>query len=224
VSTTATAPAGWYSNPSDETTQRWWNGIAWTEHVSAGPPVPLVAAVPLLPSVPSEPLVASVPSVPAIPSVPWAQTGYDNRATATAWVPTTVQSPNTVWIWLLAFGLFISAFSVVVAQGLLLAIVGAGSSAPVAIIVGFIIGLAPVWVFAGLDIRALRHRGFQTASILFMLLIPPLVYFAARARMLKRDGVRSRGPEIAFLIVMAISLGSRIIGAIGAVSVLGSSL
>ncbi|MCS0498009.1 DUF2510 domain-containing protein [Protaetiibacter mangrovi] len=30
-------PAGWYENPADPTQVRWWNGIAWTDHVQAKP-------------------------------------------------------------------------------------------------------------------------------------------------------------------------------------------
>ena len=153
---------------------------------------------------------------PAFASVPWVQ-----AATTTAW-PTTVQSPNTVWIWLLAFAPLITGIAVGVAQGLLLVVgmatAGAGSSPGVPLFIGLVIGLIPVWVFAGLDIRALRQRGYHTTSILFMLLAPPLVYFAVRGRRLSRDGVRSRGPELAFLIVIAINIALGIIRAIGVVS------
>lgn len=223
MSTTTTAPAGWYPNPLDAATQRWWDGVSWTEHVS--------------PELPTVQKTVEATLVPAIPSVPWAQTGASRggaaypgtgyarigspgspyQGTPASW-STTVQSPNTVWIWLLAFGPYISAVAIGVAQGVLLGIgmaaVGGGSPPAAMGLLGLVIGMVPVWVFAGLDIRSLRQRGYQTASILFMLLVPPLVYFAARARKLKRDGVRSRGPEIAFLIVVAVYIGTAIIGAI----------
>ncbi|GAB3128273.1 DUF2510 domain-containing protein [Glaciibacter psychrotolerans] len=41
-------PAGWYVDPTTETTLRWWNGLAWTDHVSALPelvPAPRIAPV-----------------------------------------------------------------------------------------------------------------------------------------------------------------------------------
>ncbi|MFF2372253.1 DUF2510 domain-containing protein [Agromyces sp. NPDC058110] len=32
----ATAPAGWYPDPSGAPAQRWWDGAAWTEHSAPG--------------------------------------------------------------------------------------------------------------------------------------------------------------------------------------------
>jgi hypothetical protein len=169
--------------------------------------------------------------------VPWAQggvshgsagypgTGYArignpgsaHQGNPASW-PTAVQSPNTVWIWLLAFGPFITAVAVGIAQGVLLSIgmaaVGEGSTPAALGLLGVLVGLIPVWVFAGLDIRTLRQRGYQTAGIRYMLIVPPLLYFAMRARKLKKDGVRSRGPEIALLIVVAVYIGNAIIGAV----------
>ena len=232
MSTTTTAPAGWYPNPLDATTQRWWDGVSWTEHltpvmVAAEETAPVAEIAPAFAAEPSKLTLPSFDTLPgggtsyspfpeSIPSVPWAP-----AASTTAW-PTTVQSPNTIWIWLLAFAPLITGIAVGVAQGLLLVIgmatAGAGSSPGVPLFIGLVIGLIPVWVFAGLDIRALRQRGYHTTSILFMLLAPPLVYFAVRARRLSRDGVRSRGPELAFLIVIAINIALGIIRAIGVVS------
>ncbi len=57
---------------------------------------------------------------------------------------------------------------------------GAGLIAiPAAIIFG--------WIFAGLDIGALRKRGYRPPSILWMLLLPPIGYFIARSVKLRRD-------------------------------------
>lgn len=33
---TSTPPAGWYPDPSGEAAARWWDGTAWTEHVTGG--------------------------------------------------------------------------------------------------------------------------------------------------------------------------------------------
>ena len=38
-----TTPPGWYPNPADGTSLRWWDGARWTEHVA--PAMPRVAAV-----------------------------------------------------------------------------------------------------------------------------------------------------------------------------------
>jgi hypothetical protein len=32
----STAPPGWYPDPTDDFERRWWDGDAWTEHVSTG--------------------------------------------------------------------------------------------------------------------------------------------------------------------------------------------
>jgi Protein of unknown function (DUF2510) len=275
MSTTTTAPAGWYPNPLDAATQRWWDGVSWTEHVSpelaavqktveatAPEPIPVTetarATLPSFDTLPSAgasympPVESTTPAhgglvVPAIPSVPWAQgsvshggagypgTGYARignpgspyQGNPASW-STTIQSPNTVWIWLLAFGPIITAVAVGVAQGVLLSIgmasVGAENTPPALGLLGVLIGLVPVWVFAGLDIRMLRERGYHTAGIRYMLIVPPLLYFAMRARKLKQDGVRSRGPEIALLIVIAVYIGNAIIGAIIAASMLAPLL
>ena len=37
-----------------------------------------------------------------------------------------------------------------------------------------VIGLSPLWIFADLDGRSLRKRGFQTPSVLWMLLLPAI--------------------------------------------------
>ena len=34
---TRVVPAGWYDDPASPTRVRWWNGIAWTEHVADKP-------------------------------------------------------------------------------------------------------------------------------------------------------------------------------------------
>jgi len=30
-------PAGWYDDPASRRKVRWWNGVAWTEHVATKP-------------------------------------------------------------------------------------------------------------------------------------------------------------------------------------------
>jgi uncharacterized Tic20 family protein len=42
-------PPGWYPDPNAPGRQRWWNGMAWTEHVAA-PQAPVQAPAPGLPS------------------------------------------------------------------------------------------------------------------------------------------------------------------------------
>jgi len=43
-SATRVVPAGWYDDPASPERVRWWNGISWTEHVTAKPERPTVVA------------------------------------------------------------------------------------------------------------------------------------------------------------------------------------
>jgi hypothetical protein len=58
---------GWYPDPMDKGSERWWNGSAWTEHRRGGA-VP-VAAVPAAPAVPASPYGVGLPmgGVPGAP-------------------------------------------------------------------------------------------------------------------------------------------------------------
>lgn len=40
MSGVGTIPAGWYADPSVPGQQRYWDGVAWTEHTAPGAPVP----------------------------------------------------------------------------------------------------------------------------------------------------------------------------------------
>lgn len=52
----ADAPKGWYPNPEDELTERWWDGYRWTDATRpATPPVPDPPSVPPPPTVPDPP-------------------------------------------------------------------------------------------------------------------------------------------------------------------------
>ncbi|WP_376784142.1 DUF2510 domain-containing protein [Demequina capsici] len=35
--------AGWYNDPNDPSTSRWWDGANWTDHTKSAEPVPSVA-------------------------------------------------------------------------------------------------------------------------------------------------------------------------------------
>jgi hypothetical protein len=42
------APPGWYPDPHESTSQRYWSGSAWTEHTSTGAPQPTAVGEPLV--------------------------------------------------------------------------------------------------------------------------------------------------------------------------------
>lgn len=45
VESGALPPAGWYPDPRDPSSRRWWDGLAWTGHVRTPEPAPVVAPV-----------------------------------------------------------------------------------------------------------------------------------------------------------------------------------
>ena len=73
-------PAGWYSDPSDTGSQRWWNGAGWTEHrqrIAATPPASAYAS-----SVYPEPHApASSPSSAYVPMSQHADWAYSSTST-----------------------------------------------------------------------------------------------------------------------------------------------
>lgn len=65
MTTPTTAPAGWYADPHQPEALRYFDGSAWTEHVSATP-----AAAPAVPSQPAFGLAYQPTSRPATGSSP----------------------------------------------------------------------------------------------------------------------------------------------------------
>lgn len=204
--------AGWYPDPRNAEAQwRWWNGRDWTHETAprrSGIVAPVFAptAAPVIP--------ASAPMAPAT-----GRTVYREPAAPS------VASPNTPWIWVLAFSVYIFAAIAGTVQGVaIVALPGDSATQTLAAGGALLLGLVPLWVFAELDGRALRARGFEAPSVLWMLALPPLVYFAVRARKLKRVGARSKGPEIALLIVVALQVVGGALGAMFAYSVIQAFL
>jgi uncharacterized protein DUF2510 len=48
--TSPAPPAGWYTDPSDQAGQRWWDGQAWSSHVAPAAAQPAVATIPVQPT------------------------------------------------------------------------------------------------------------------------------------------------------------------------------
>lgn len=185
--------AGWYPDPENGAAQwRWWDGRDWT------------------------PETAPRAGAPVVRRADWGWAEAPPAPTAAA--PST--NANTPWIWILAFSLYVWAFVAGLGQGIVYSLLP--RTDPNFTLFGaaaLVIGLIPLWIFADLDGRALRKRGFPAPSVLWMLLLPPLVYFAVRARKLKRASARSKGPEIALLIVVALQILAGIAGGLFAYSI-----
>jgi len=117
------------------------------------------------------------------------------------------ESATTPWIWLLAFSPVI-AVAIAGALEFFVAPILAASAGLDASTTGLAIGavsLLPIWLIAGLDISALRRRGFTPPSVLWILLLTPLAYFLARGRAVSREGASARGPWITYLVnVLAV--------------------
>ena len=184
--------AGWYPDPHDGSRVRWLDGRAWTDRTRTTPPAPFTW----------ETGSAIAPTAPTPFAVPTA------RAPAA--------SASTVWIWLLAFGLYLWGVPAGLIDGIWLSLVPEAQRditiGLVAFVVSMVVGLVPLWVFAGLDIRALGARRLPAPSILWMLLLPPLGYFLARRSALKGTGARWRGPQLALAIIVGSQLMSAIVG------------
>ncbi|MBU4464425.1 MAG: DUF2510 domain-containing protein [Actinobacteria bacterium] len=80
---TTSAP-GWYDDPWNPTSIRYWDGAAWTGHVQPRPGAEASAGTPVEPPASAAPTVPATPTEPVTPTVP---------AAPGAW--------NTVWIWLI---------------------------------------------------------------------------------------------------------------------------
>jgi hypothetical protein len=126
-------------------------------------------------------------------------------------------SPNTPGIWLLAAMPLMS-----IPLGFVLGVVFSIAGVPeqIAGLVGSGVGLGLNWTFAALDQRALAQRGYHAPSVWWMLLLPPLCYFIARGKSVRRESMRAWPPELLYvgslLLLMAAALALAF--AVGALS------
>lgn len=265
------ADAGWYHDPSDSGSWRWWDGATWTSHVrpkeataSIAVVQPVVAqpvaaqpvmqpvmqpvdAQPVIPQ-PAQPIqpiapVSLTPATPASEQEYWhspaaeiveipgrsltSHSSYSNMNPGSK--PYHVQhewgdvgSPQTPGIWLLAamplitFGLAVvlSTFA-----GVLQVTTGASLSVPN--IVFSVASVVASWIFAGLDIKALGERGYRPPKIWWMLLLPPLAYFIARGKVVRREGQRAWPPELLYFLSIIVVLAIFVLSVAVVISMLG---
>ncbi|MCV7252399.1 DUF4352 domain-containing protein [Mycobacterium hackensackense] len=88
--TTPPTPAGWYPDPDGTGGQRYWDGTAWTEHLTPAqaPPAPPVPAAPAEPSAPQEPTSwpSELPPWPDVEMPSWEQAASE-QPTAVVNIP-----------------------------------------------------------------------------------------------------------------------------------------
>lgn len=194
--------AGWYPDPRSPAAQwRWWDGSEWTAETSARPDAPVARAkdwgwdTPVVAEAP--PATGKPIKAPREPKTP-------REPKAVADQPT---SANTGAIWLLAFAPWLYAIiaAALFAAGTyalgtdpsMLPLLGAGAG---------VVALIPLVIIAELDGRALRKRDLPAPSSLLVVILAALIYVLVRSRMLRAEGARSRGPEVALVIVWIITV------------------
>jgi Protein of unknown function (DUF2510) len=106
-------------------------------------------------------------------------------------------SPNTPGIWLLALTPLIGPSVYFAIQ---IAMQAGGLSGPVPTIIASVAVLLVSWIFAALDSRALADRGYHPPSVAWMLLFPPLAYFIARGRAVRRETKSAWAPELVYIL------------------------
>jgi hypothetical protein len=217
-----TTPAGWFPDPAGSGNLRWWDGAAWTEHLTPRPtpmPTPVVqaptapaAAAPGMPTVAGEPYVPFQGSLSQSPNgTAYGQGGF---AGPSQW--------NTASAWILAFSpLYTSAVIVLI---FILTAAGNPSNATPATsgsIFGADIVLIIVEVLLAVsDRRKLRSYGFQQTASVWWILLGPVIYLIVRAVNVWREARHGIAPMITNIVVTVVS--GVLIGTLAAVSVIAS--
>lgn len=147
---TRVVPAGWYEDPADAGQVRWWNGIAWTDHIQPKPTTEAEAETAELEKHFSEP-------------------------TATVRPRTRKLSSSTSSSWLLAFTPLLAAIIAAVAVVLPLYSTISTPTILALLVVPYL--LSVLWAF--LDVRKLKRWGHTPPSALWGLL-GPLIYLIVR--------------------------------------------
>jgi hypothetical protein len=123
-------------------------------------------------------------------------------------------SPHTAGVWLLAVSpvLYqVVAFLLGVAQGL-----SGGAFGPYLLLVVFAVTTGLNWIFAVIDQRQLRERGYHPAPVGWMLLVPPIAYLIARGRVVRHEGKSAWPPELVFVLTFGTFAALNVLSRIGA--------
>lgn len=174
------APPGWYVDPSGTGRRRWWNGIAWTNHMEGDR-----VAQAYVPGAVEQPVLSSSTSVN-----PWP-----------VWALVLLPLVALAQFLTIDFGAFLrDAIVAAETDGLLVPPPGL----LVAQLVGWVSYIGTV-VLAYLDWRALRRRGVVRPFHWAFAFLPQLVYLIGRAVVLRRRVGRGQSPVWIFLLVSTVS-------------------
>jgi hypothetical protein len=166
-----TTPAGWYPDPGDAGSQRYWDGARWTEHTAPAAPAtapptapaagPIGTAVPGYAPAPSAVTISPAVIVGGLGAVlilvstvlPWIDVaGFSENAFEKnlPWLLTGFD-PGSFEEGTVGHGVFLVLFGLVVAGGAVLTLVGQRSAGTVAMLAGgtlsVLVGLAALWKF-----------------------------------------------------------------------------
>ena len=201
-------PAGWYRDPGGSDQLRWWDGTAWTAHLAPSP-TPVVQA-PVVQAPVVQPPVVQVPVVQEQQYVPFQNawsSGEVQFARPVAW--------NTAGAWLLATSVFWTAGIGFLAGAILAAALGSksvevgGRLSTIGIIAEVVVSII-AWVLmvvaaAGDNASLKRHGYLRPTSVLWILLVPPLVYLIIRTVRVRSESGRGAAPLV-FYIVSTVAI------------------
>ena len=213
---TRVVPAGWYQDPATSMQVRWWNGVAWTEHVREKPDaahavtetteqriasarelerqfgigtseIPVVAA-----QTPAQTAIAAPHANPANAASPARTVSPANSAKRSA------ARASTAAAWMIALSPLLALVLGVVAAYVYFYVAAAPYVFLIAAAVPYLLCL--LWALG--DGRTLRDRGFTPPSAAFALLTG-LGYLIVR-----RTRVPGSGPIAMLLVVTVLGFGS----------------
>ncbi|MBI5161093.1 MAG: DUF2510 domain-containing protein [Micrococcales bacterium] len=203
----AEVPAsGWYQDPNDDDSMRWWDGEGWTDHTQ-----------------PIRPARTPTVSAPAPAGADWVSNYTDDElalytgrtaehSVASHTGRTVLEFTGTVPDWrrdrtsATTGSVWLLALSPVLTAGVVVAwlMVGAGMGLPPVTLLGVTPILALVTIlFAVADARTLAARGVPAASA-WWILLGPVVYLIARAVTVRRSGASGIAPLAVNVVVSAL--------------------
>ena len=166
------------------------------------------------PETPQEPMLRSRRTAETAAAVPYEAFGQQSRVSEyrpmqTTFVPRVIQygSPNTGWIWIIAFSILINIGLQIVGVATGISKTGAGALIPLVILIG-IMGLAGVR-----DRAVLNDRNLPGASP-WWLLLSPIVFLIVRWVKLRQLGVNAAAPGIVYGVTIGLLFAVGIAAAI----------
>jgi hypothetical protein len=235
-------PAGWFRDPGGTDQLRWWDGTAWTGHLTPMPPAaspqptpqptphptPTVLATPTF-----TPIATATPATEADPTerpyVPfqnsWNSTGYAAQPgdfarpmqwnTGGVWVLAT----STLWSSIVAGALVFVYFLLFGTNQLISVSTGTtATSTALELELGIgAIGILLLLFAASRDRARLRSFGYlQLTSVWWVLLVAPLVYLIIRTIRVRRESGHGLAPLVFYLVSY---VGIIVLGIVAAVAI-----